>query len=402
MVKISSNDEFKAWLNGQQQHVHIAIAVRIALRVFPFALLSILEKTPDFVLKSLALATGRVILTSAVQGNKPDADVNQAVKSIYSSRAVHHASSIIYSAINSVTPNAYSAYSVGQYALNTAHSTTQSAHSALTTLSLTPSVFSLKPIEITTRGAEVSAAVSSATSSAYLDANTINHNTTADLLQSPLWNNEKFSGLYKSTWAQFSTHILPDAPEFTFWRDWYQGFLDGKPLDWNLQREVALIPDADWEKGPVHIAELIELIRAKYDLKARVAEAKEVLTEYKTLQTPSIGHNQPPESIDDIPFGPIEFKSVRRELNIISGELEKPSPDKSLFQVASKTLGQIIWKIGTYFAAKMDKSVDEFFKTIGKVTAVGISGALSIYALKLLKVMQPVIDALSTYLPFLS
>ena len=52
--------------------------------------------------------------------------------------------------------------------------------------------------------------------------------------------------------------------EFAFWRDWYQGFLDGKPLDWELQRRVALIPDADWEQGPEHIAELIEVIRADF------------------------------------------------------------------------------------------------------------------------------------------
>ena len=51
---------------------------------------------------------------------------------------------------------------------------------------------------------------------------------------------------------------------FQFWSDWYQGFFDGKPLDWELQRRVALIPDGDWEKGPEHIAEKIEEIKAEY------------------------------------------------------------------------------------------------------------------------------------------
>ena len=49
-----------------------------------------------------------------------------------------------------------------------------------------------------------------------------------------------------------------------FWHDWYKGFLDGKPLDWSLQREVALIPDADWDKGPAHIADKIEEIKARF------------------------------------------------------------------------------------------------------------------------------------------
>ena len=54
-----------------------------------------------------------------------------------------------------------------------------------------------------------------------------------------------------------------DGP-WSFWREWYQGFLDGKPLDWELQRRVALIPDEDWEKGPEHIAGIIEKIRLEF------------------------------------------------------------------------------------------------------------------------------------------
>lgn len=49
----------------------------------------------------------------------------------------------------------------------------------------------------------------------------------------------------------------------SFWRDWYQGFLDGKPLDWELQRRVALIDDAIWEAGPEAVANEIERIQAE-------------------------------------------------------------------------------------------------------------------------------------------
>jgi len=50
---------------------------------------------------------------------------------------------------------------------------------------------------------------------------------------------------------------------FSFWRDWYQGFLDGKLLDWELQRRVALIDNAIWNAGPEAVAEEIERIRAE-------------------------------------------------------------------------------------------------------------------------------------------
>ena len=64
---------------------------------------------------------------------------------------------------------------------------------------------------------------------------------------------------------------------WSFWREWYQGFLDGKPLDWELQRRVALIPDEDWALGPEHIAEKIEKIRREFDGASRAPKRHEAL-----------------------------------------------------------------------------------------------------------------------------
>ena len=64
-------------------------------------------------------------------------------------------------------------------------------------------------------------------------------------------------------WGRFTMHS-DQHPEWAFWREWYQGFLDGKPLNWELQKEIAEIPGADWELGPKRIAGLIEGIGKKY------------------------------------------------------------------------------------------------------------------------------------------
>lgn len=50
----------------------------------------------------------------------------------------------------------------------------------------------------------------------------------------------------------------PDT--WDFWVRWWDGVLTGWPLDWDLQKKVALIPDNDWKKGPEHIAALIRVI----------------------------------------------------------------------------------------------------------------------------------------------
>ncbi|SLN21761.1 hypothetical protein ROA7450_00793 [Roseovarius albus] len=63
---------------------------------------------------------------------------------------------------------------------------------------------------------------------------------------------------------------------WSFWREWYQGFLDGNPMDRELQRRVALIEDPIWESGPGAVAKEIERIRAEYLLeKVPLAEKVE-------------------------------------------------------------------------------------------------------------------------------
>ncbi|MDE9449659.1 hypothetical protein J3R80_04150 [Aliiroseovarius sp. Z3] len=104
-----------------------------------------------------------------------------------------------------------------------------------------------------------------------------------------------------TSWDLTHGGALPGAPRYqpydldlalkhagtawSFWREWYQGFLNGKPLDWELQRHVALIPDEDWEKGPEHIAEKIEEIREEFGFE-RAARQKR----YKELEPSSVDH----------------------------------------------------------------------------------------------------------------
>jgi hypothetical protein len=105
-----------------------------------------------------------------------------------------------------------------------------------------------------------------------------NADTRCDLLkQIKLWPSERKAYKRNKSMQLIGNLDQETGGAFTFWHDWYQGFLDGKPLDWNLQREVALIPDADWEKGPAHIAGKIEEIKARFLAdKAPLAEKLEL------------------------------------------------------------------------------------------------------------------------------
>ena len=70
----------------------------------------------------------------------------------------------------------------------------------------------------------------------------------------PIW----FDSADKQTRAIWAKNPV----NWDFWVRWWDGVIAGKPLDWELQKQVALIPDEEWQKGPDHIASLIRQIEA--------------------------------------------------------------------------------------------------------------------------------------------
>jgi hypothetical protein len=63
----------------------------------------------------------------------------------------------------------------------------------------------------------------------------------------------------------FHRFWLKKPENWDFWLRWWDGVTAGRPLDWELQKHVALIPREDWQKGPEHIAELIRKFEAGFD-----------------------------------------------------------------------------------------------------------------------------------------
>ena len=58
------------------------------------------------------------------------------------------------------------------------------------------------------------------------------------------------------------------GPGWDFWADWYEGYLTGRPLDFDLLEKVALIPDAECEKGDDHVNGIIARIRLDHAVEA--------------------------------------------------------------------------------------------------------------------------------------
>ncbi len=78
----------------------------------------------------------------------------------------------------------------------------------------------------------------------------------------PLWRAE--ANKAAAEWATVCADWKEPGSPFRFWARWYQSALDGFPLPSAMQRDIALIEDADWQAGPARVAERIEDIEVRF------------------------------------------------------------------------------------------------------------------------------------------
>ncbi len=105
----------------------------------------------------------------------------------------------------------------------------------------------------------------------------------ASLLATPLWPQSVPEEIV-ALWQTLQTDLIALDPSFEIWIDWYQARLDGKPLDWELERQWAILPDNLHGKGADEINEYLKVVR---DLRARSATSEDA-PEIPESQTPGL------------------------------------------------------------------------------------------------------------------
>ncbi len=235
MAPAETNEQLIRRLASQPNEVSVAIATRAALRVFPLLTHSDHHNT---VQENLTLLTARCMLNASVAAKIPTHEIRAAAAAASASAEI---------AIKNT------AYAAGA-ALFAAESAAHAAYAATYTIS----------------DAAAFAAADADRAAAYLSIEAATETaTTADselsiqeIFSASLWHAPKEPHWLFPLLVPLS-NILDSGPKWTFWQNWYQGFLIGKPLDWELQRRVALIDNAIWEAGPEAVAAEITKIEAK-------------------------------------------------------------------------------------------------------------------------------------------
>jgi hypothetical protein len=168
---------------------------------------------------------------------------------------------------------------------------------------------------------------------AHFDAELISQN----LMTEPLWASPN-----KPDWLEMS-HIpnpnaLDDDSAWAFWRRWYHGFLIGRPLEWELQRQVALIDNAIWEAGPEAVAAEIEKAEAKFRLEQEIKRLKMQLAETSIAPTIDRKHNNPPPLDDDGTARSEVITPIWTDLEALETEIAEEEPDPAKIKLIGQSL----------------------------------------------------------------
>ncbi len=238
MSHFDNHDRIMDWVDAEERSTVVKITARCFLRCLPMVLKTKKETQTDV----LTIMFRSAIIT-AVSGKLPSTETRTAA---------HAAGDAAYaldigenSLINAAQSSVLTARTVN-YAVKTVKTPALAANAI--TLSFTSSISDID-----------------ARNAAEIDAsNLLLSASNQDILEEKLWHQYQQTSLSVQTANRFLEFLNTNAPIWGFWQRWYGGFLNGTPIDWNIQLAVASLPDEDWEKGPEWIAGKIAEIEAEH------------------------------------------------------------------------------------------------------------------------------------------
>ena len=83
---------------------------------------------------------------------------------------------------------------------------------------------------------------------------------TMKLLSSPLWS-EGMPFTFHTLWRRLQSDLLSLKAGFEVWVDWYQDRLDGRPFDWNIERQWAELSKEQLSQAAADINAYLKALR---------------------------------------------------------------------------------------------------------------------------------------------
>lgn len=174
----------------------------------------------------------------------------------------------------------------------------------------------------------------------------------------------------KGTWESIG------GPVWTFWIGWYENALEGRPQDWALLRDIALIPAEDWQGGPDRVHPIIEkmliererirLLEQVLALTTELHEARSIMAQ-PIASTAVRSHNMPPELVDAESEAQRAITIIWADLEEAKAELEKPFPEPSVLKRIGHKLTGVVSAFAEYAATLGDIALRKGAEEIGSI-----------------------------------
>lgn len=171
-------------------------------------------------------------------------------------------------------------------------------------------------------------------------------------------------------WEIVKAVFVERKQPFSFWGEWYDNALHGRPQDNYLLTKIALIDPKVWDKGADHVNALIQQIVEQHRLageaRALKAEVGRLKAELQSVRHRS--HNNPPEMVDETKAAQKSVTIIWAALDEAEKELEKPTPDPGRLASIGRLIFDAIKTVGGYCASLADSAITASVKTVATGT----------------------------------
>ena len=194
--------------------------------------------------------------------------------------------------------------------------------------------------------------------------------------------------------SEFGEHVPEEVIEAVVAEVQADGLYDWAPK----KIEIDDVVDAD--DGPWPPLVVTELPRpaadegtSRREVLDRLAALEAAVEELRD-QPPMMGHNRPPEPLEDVPLTPGDGRTIRLVVEAVREEVQKPTPVVDEVEEGASRLHGIALRLGQWLKQRLDQGADAFAKTLG----AGIAAVLLAKLTALYETLVGAVQAISNWI----
>ena len=165
--------------------------------------------------------------------------------------------------------------------------------------------------------------------------------------------------------SEFGDHVPEEVIEEVVAEVQADGLYDWAPKNIGAD-DVVDADDGPWP--PLVVTELpqppADEGASRREVLDRLAALEAAVEELRD-QPPMMGHNRPPEPLEDVPLTPGDGRIIKLVIKAVRAEVQKPTPAVGEVEEGASKLHSVAFRLGQWLKQRFDQGADAFAKTLG-------------------------------------